>query len=278
MKTIALRLFVLAGMLLSLLGAQGGDIIKVTKPPFKKFVRVKQNTEIYQQPRSNSSVMVAWVEECEGEDCDILYRWSDEPGKPEYQRETMQAYEDRLFPVLGETDGYYLVSTLTPGCDIESGYVSKACVSDIDYVRLKPDSVESRLPGWFWLYVKDGKYKGLLLMYEEDELWGERLSVGVILDSCVAIPCAYSMECNKDFEIQEAAEGIQINKIDGYITLSYAKRMTENEEGQHLDVKKLSTAQISIIVDAVMKEKSDLVQYIYSFSDNTVGFFYSKAQ
>ena len=67
--------------------------------------------------------------------------------------------------------------------------------------------------------------------------------------------------CNKDFEIQEAAEGIQINELDGYITLSYAKRMTENEEGHHLDVKKLSTEQISIIVDAVMKEKRTMATF-----------------
>ena len=293
MKTIKTKLFVLLGMLIPMLTANCSEkktaekaettetaetagttakaesLIKLSLPPFEKFVVVTTEEEgLYKKPDTNSPTLVRWDEaDCESDFCEIAYQWSDQPDKPGFELSTdIIACEGWVFPVLGEEGKFYKVCVLNKWCDIESAYILKASVGDIECAPIKADLLEEEDDYFKCRVLKEGKYKDVVLIDVYDELEGETLQVGVLNDGVVATPFAYFIDSSW---LNDQDEGIIINDSEDGIFLRYNKSVAmateEGNESYRLDLKKLSDEQIAKIVDTVVKRKPEYVNYMYHF-------------
>ena len=299
MKTIKTRLFVvLWGMLVPMLTANCSDkktvekaetaettvktenVIKVSPPPFKDFVVVTtEEAGLYKEADTNSPTLTRWIEsDCESDYCENFYQWSDQPVKPGFEPSTdIIACEGRVFPVLGEEGNFYKVCTLDKWCDIESAYIPKASVGDIETAPIKADMLESEDNYFKCRVVKDGKYKDIVFIDEYSELDGETLQVGVLIDGVVATPVVYNFDGNMNIEQKE---DIIIQEEENIFFLRYNKSLalaTEDESNQ-LNLKKLSAEQIAKIVDTVTSKKPEYVECMYLFPAQGLQSFYYKAK
>ena len=258
--------------------AKAESVIKVTPPPFKKFVVVNtEETGLYKKADTNSPTLVRWFEsDCESDFCENIYQWSDQPGKPGFELSTdIIACEGRVFPVLGEEGKFYKVSILNEWCDIESAYIPKNCVGDIECAPIKADMLESEDNYFKCRVVKDGKYKDIVLIDEYDDLNGETLRVGVLNEGTVAIPLTYHFDSILD---REQKEGLIVDETEGFFFLRYSKNLAmpieEGYESCQLDLKKLSNEQIAKIVDMVTSKKPEYVSCMYHFPAMGLETFY----
>lgn len=288
MKTIKTRLFILLwGMLIPFVTANcsgkktaekaeetetttnAESVIQVSNPPFQKFVVVTtEKAELYKNADTNSPTLVVWNEsDCESDFCETIYQWSDQPGKSGFESgEENIACEGRVFPVLGEEGNFYKVSTTTKWCNIESAYIPKDCVGDIESAPIKADVLEADDNYFKCRVVKDGKYKDIVLIDEYNELEGEYLHVGVLNDGVVATPLIYNIY---SFQLNDQKEDIIIDNTEDEISLKYSKSMAlpaeDGGESYQIDLKKLSDEQIAKIVDTVIQKKPEYVEYMYHF-------------
>ena len=299
MKTIKTRLFVaLWGMLGPMLAANCRDkktvgkaetaettaktesVIKVSPPPFKDFVVVTVEEEgLYKEADTNSPTLTRWIEsDCESDYCENFYQWSDQPVKPGFEPSTdIIACEGRVFPVLGEEGDFYKVCTLDKWCDIESAYIPKASVGDIETAPIKADMLESEDNYFKCRVVKDGKYKDIVFIDEYSELDGETLQVGVLIDGVVATPVIYNFDGYMNIEQKE---DIIIQEEENNFFLRYNKSlaMATEDESNQLNLKKLSAEQIAKIVDTVTSKKPEYVECMYHFPAQGLQSFYYKAK
>ena len=299
MKTIKTRLFVvLWSMLIPILTANCSDkktvekaetaettaktesVIKVAAPPFEKFVVVTtEEAGLYKTADTNSPTLVRWIEsDCESDLCENIYQWSDQSGKPGFELSTdIMACEGRVFPVLGEEGNFYKVCTLDKWCDIESAYIPKASVGDIETAPIKADMLESEDNYFKCRVVKDGKYKDIVFIDEYSELDGETLQVGVLIDGVVATPVVYNFDGNMNIEQKE---DIIIQEEENIFFLRYNKSlaMATEDESNQLNLKKLSAEQIAKIVDTVTSKKPEYVECMYHFPAQGLQSFYYKAK
>ena len=299
MKTIKTRLFVaLWGMLVPMLAANCSDkktvgkaetaettaktesVIKVSPPPFKDFVVVTVEEEgLYKEADTNSPTLTRWIEsDCESDYCENFYQWSDQPVKPGFEPSTdIIACEGRVFPVLGEEGDFYKVCTLDKWCDIESAYIPKASVGDIETAPIKADMLESEDNYFKCRVVKDGKYKNIVFIDEYSELDGETLQVGVLIDGVVATPVVYNFDGYMNIEQKE---DIIIQEEENNFFLRYNKSlaMATEDESNQLNLKKLSAEQIAKIVDTVTSKKTEYVECMYHFPAQGLQSFYYKAK
>lgn len=252
-------------------------VIKVSVPPFQKFVVVTVEEEVLSKSTDpDSPNLLRWIEsDCESDFCEEYYQWSDQPGKPGFELSTdIMACEGRIFPVLGEEGDYYKVSTVNKWCDIESAFIAKKSVADIECQPVKADMLEaddymkSRV-------VKDGKYKGIVLSEEYDEMDGDILHVGMLIDGVVATPLVYDIDCSLTIDQKE---DIVINEEESCFFLKFNKSlaMTAGEGGidWRLDLNKLTDEQIAKIVDTVTTKKPEFVSFMYQFPAMGTQYFY----
>ena len=315
MKTIKTKLFVaIWGMLIVTLTANCSDkkpvgsadtteasattesVIDVSAPPFKKFVVVTTSDEgLYKEADTNSPLLMRWIEsDCESDYCQNIYQWSDQPAKPGFEVSTdIMTSEGRVFPVLDEKGNFYKVCTLSKWCDIESAYIPKASVEDIESAAIKADLLESEDNYYNCRVVKDGKYKDIVFIDGYDELEGETLEVGVLKNGVVVTPTVYDIVCNLDTEQKEditieetkghhfATDG-SIDNTDDHFLLKFNKSVATTADGDddsyRLDLKKLSAEQIAMIVDTVTKKKPENVSCMYHFPAMGLEVFYYKAK
>ena len=299
MKTIKTRLFVvLWGMLVPMLTANCSDkkavgkaetaettaktesVIKVSTPPFKQFVVVTIEEEgLYKKADTNSPTLTQWIEsDCESDYCENFFQWSDQPSKPGFEPSTdIIACEGKIFPVLGEEGDFYKVSTLDKWCDIESAYIPKASVGNIECSPIKADILESEDNYFKCRVVKDGKYKDIVFIDEYSELDGETFEVGVLKDGVVATPVVYNIDSYMDIEQKEDII-IQEEENNFYLRYNKSLAMATEDESNQLDLKKLSPEQIAKIVDTVISKKPEYVAYMYHFPAQGLQSFYYKAK
>ncbi len=301
MKTIKTKLFVVLGcMLLPITTANCSDkktvekaetteataktenVTTVPSPPYKKFVVVtKEGGGLHKKADTNSPTLVKWYEaDCESDFCETFYLWSNQPGKPGFELDTdIIDYEGRVFPVLGEEGQFYKVCTLNIWCDIESAYISKANVGDIECAPINADQLEAEDNYLKCRVVKDGKYKGFVLIDNYDELEGETLQVGVLNDGYVATPSAYNIDCQMPYDFNES---MQIEEEEGNFKLLYNKSLKvdaeEGEAPEQLDPKKLSPEQVTKIIDMVTRKKPEFMAYMYHFPAMGLQSFYYMAK
>ena len=287
MKTFKTRLFiVLWGLLIPLVTtnckdmkteekAEAGEataktesVINVPLPPFEKFVVVTNSDGgLYKNADTNSPTLVRWDEaDCESDFCEVAYQWSDQPTKPGFEMDTDIYWEGRIYPVLGEEGEFYKVSVLDRWCDIESAYIPKDYVGDIEVTPIKIDKLEAEDDYFRCRVLKEGKYKDIVLLDEYNELEGETFKVGVLTDGVVANPIIYNFDC---FCLNGQNEGIIINDSDEGMGLRYNKSVAmpteEGNESYLIDLKKLSDEQIAKIVDTATKRKPEYVDFMYYF-------------
>ena len=300
MKTIKIRfIVVLCGVLVPLLTANCSEkkaagiaevetaantesVINVSAPPFKKFVVVTtEEAGLYKKADAKSPTLVRWDEaDCESDMCEVIFQWSDQPQQSGFELSTdIIACEGRVFPVLGEEGKFYKVCTLNEWCNIESAYIPKACVGDIESAPIQPDMLEGEGNYFKCCVVKDGKYKDIVLIDEYDELNGEILQVGVLKDGVVATPTVYYMDCYMDVNQKE---DIIVKEMEGDFFIRYKKSLSvaveDGDEPRQLDPKKLNAKQIAKIVDTVTKKKSEYVNCMYHFPAMGLQFFYYQAR
>ena len=288
MNTIKTRLFVvLWGILVPFLTANCSDkktvekaettetttktesVITVAAPPFQKFVVVTVEEEaLRKKADTNSPNLVRWIEsDCESDYCENIYQWSDQPGKQGFELSTdIIACAGKIFPVLGEEGDFYKVSTITRWCEIESAYIPKASVGDIECAPITADMLEADDIYFQCRVMRDGKYKDIVLIEEYNELDGEYIHVGVLNDGVVATPLVYNMySCLFDNQ----KEDLIIDDSEDEITIKYNKSLAlpaeEGGEPYQINLKKLSAEQMANIVDKVTKRKPEYVEFMYHF-------------
>lgn len=249
--------------------AKTESIIKVAAPPYQKFVVVTVEEEgLYKEADTNSPTLTRWIEsDCESDICEMIYQWSDQPHKSGFEPSTdIIACEGVIFPVLGEEGQFYKVGTINHWCEIESAYIPKSSVGDIECAPIKADLLEAEDIGFKCRVMKDGKYKDIVLIDEYSELEGETLHVGVLKDGFVATPLTYHMFGDL---ANDQKDGIVIDDSEDDITFKFNKSLAmpvEYEEDMYrLDLTKLSDEQIAKIVDTVIKKKPEYVDCMYHF-------------
>lgn len=247
--------------------AKTESVIQLALPPFQKFVVVTSPEEgIYKNADTNSPTLMRWDEaDCESDFCEVAYQWSDQPDMKGFELSTdIIASEGRVFPVLGEEGDFYKICILNEWCDIESAYIPKASVGNIECAPIKADQLEAEEDYLKCRVIKEGKYKDIVLIDEYNDLEGECLKVGVLNDGVVANPVDYNID---SFYLNDQVEDIVINDEEGGISLSFNKNVAlateEGDESYVLDLKKLSDEQIAKIVDTVIKRKPKYVDYMY---------------
>ena len=224
------------------------SVIKVSMPPFKKFVEVSvEESALYKETDTKSPTLVSWSEsDCESDFCEMIYQWSDQPGKEGFELDSdIRVGEGTFYPVLDEEKDFYKVGTLKRWCEIESAFIPKNEVKTVETAPIKADELEQNKELFYHRYrvLRDGKYKGVVLCDELDELSGERLSVGVLVDGVLLTPVVYEIDTYLNTEQQES---IYIREDEGTFNLSFNKSMVaagEDEYDPRLDLNKLSDKQ-----------------------------------
>lgn len=245
--------------------AQRENILKLSLPQFKKFVEVTaEEAFFYKSADISSPTLVLWEEDClEGErDEDSgLYLWSDQPGRPGYEKDTNLAFKGNVVAVLGEEGDFYQMYLFDK--TITSVYIPKSDVRDIESAPVTAENIEDSHwggRGTTRMLVKDGPYQDILLYTVGGEVsfTCEELHVGILIDGVVAEPDDYYIDCRFMEEQQEPL----VVEEDGHIFLDYNGEMGEQCE---LNLKKLSTEHIAKIVEIVKKKSPKCVEYTYRF-------------
>ena len=300
------RLLVLLGVLIPMLTANCSDkktvekaesaettaktesVIKVNTPPFNKFVVVTvedeaEGTPLLKEPNDNSPSLQRWFEsDCESDFCEQKYLWTNQPRPHGFDLGTDAiAGVGHVFPVIGEEGNYYKVNILNKWCDIESAYISKADVGNIEMNPINADMLEKNGDevGLKCRVLKDGKYKGIAICDSYDELDGETLQVGVLLNGALVIPVGYNIDCQM---IEETTDNFEIREEGNNFFIRYNKSLSvvaeEEINARQLDPKKLDDKQIAKIIDTVTKKKPEYVECMYHFPANGLNSFYYMAK
>ena len=259
------------------------SVIKVSSPPFKQFVVVTTDeASLYKKADTISATLVLWIEtDCASDYCDKIFLWSDQPAKPGFEQPSTYnlAFKGRVFPLLGEEGDFYKVYILNEWCDIESAYIPKDCVGNIEYVPFKADMLEAEDGHLKFRVMKDGKYKDIVLVDEYNELGAETFELGVLNDGIVVIPTIYRID---SYMINEQKEDIIFFNSDGDISLRYNKSLAmtaeEEYESYRLDLTKLNNEQIAKIIDKMTTKKPEYVNYMYHFPAQGLQSFYYLAK
>jgi len=244
------------------------NLLGVSKPVFEKFVVVIEDHElpIYQKADKNSPILYCWTEDIESDMADVQYHWSGETVAEGYVSNECGVWEGCILAVLSEEGDFYKVNTLGDFGDIEVGYLPKTAVRDISTEPYTADVAEA--VEWHQtMVIKDGKYKNLVLTDNFDELWGESIELGVLLDGCIAYPVGAKADCDVDVTLDK----IKVSKEENYITFFFPKniRNRPTSEGfeEIVDLKKLSEEQVGEICETLMSQKYDKVRFDYYVPD-----------
>ena len=265
--------------------AKTENVIKVNKPPFEKFVVVTDGGEddgvgLLKEADPNSPSLQRWLEsDCESDYCEEKYQWADQPSLSGFELGTDPiARVGGIFPVLGEKGDYYKVGVLSKWCEIESAYIHKATVGDIEWAPIKADMLDNPEGGIKTRVLKNGKYKDIVLIDNEDELNGETLQVGILLNGCIATPVTYSFDCMLDISIKEP---IEIREEDNNFFIKYSRSLcvaSDDDNFNQLDPNKLTDEHINKIVEMVTKQKPEFVEYTYHFPAQGLQYFFWNAK
>lgn len=254
--------------------AEEENLLGIQKPVFEKFVVVTEGHEslFYQKADKNSPTLCCWIEDIESDMADVQYHWSNEKVAEGYVSDDCVTWEGRILAVLGEEGDFYRVSTLGDYGDIEAAYLPKDVVGDITTEPYTAEVAEA--VAWHQtVVIKDGKYKNLVLTDNFDELWGESIELGVLLDGCIAYPVGAKAECDVDVTLDK----IKVSKEENYIGFFFPKNLRNRPAsegfGETVDLKNLSEEQIGVICEALMGQAFDWVRYDYYTPDYGVTSF-----
>ena len=274
--------FMLAGILMPLLFGctnakasavqeeEASNLFDISKPAFEKFVVVnsEESVPIYQKADKNSPVLCRWMEDIESDMADVQYQWSDKAVPAGYISETDGAWPGAAYAVLGEEGDFYIVNILNEYSDIEAGYLLKEYVSDVSAEPITTEKIEE-IPWQQSVVIRDGKYKNLVLTDNHDELWGESMEVGVMLDGCVAYPFSGKIYCDLNTELDKPRLFTEENTLCYQYPQDKSHECSEDgfEEDYTyvaVDLKKLSDEEKADIFETVLKRPFEKVRFEYS--------------
>lgn len=244
----------------------------VKAPTWEKFVVVTQEgVPIYKAADDNSPQRLSCFEDAESDMVDIVNIWDDEEGPEGYLKEPLYVYTDEVFPCLGEEGHFYKVALCgINDKDDEVGYIAKSGAMEIKAEPITDEKAFNQSCSWAQLrYFPDGKYKNMVIRTTYDELQGERIHIGKLINGVVAIPVNYCIDsyCNTEtdslsFNEAEYEEGMTIDNLE------YPSSMQLELEGGYcimLDLSKLTDEQVDKLYSAIVKDKPEYVEYLYHF-------------
>ena len=247
--------------------------LNVGMPQVEKFVIVtnEENTEVFKYADEESPWRNRWWEECECDNPDVAVKWSNENVPDNYTCEKYDAMFGTALAVLGEEGDFYKVGIMQEDSEYEYGFVKKSDVEDAKPAPITEGmlaEMEEMEWGGHYRILKDGKYKGLVLYSQVDELEGESLEVGVMMNGMMAFPTlnTFILECNPNAQEATITEPDQEAFFTGFIY--YPKSMSNNPDDEWmswLDLNALTDEQIEKIVQMVQQKKSEYVKYEYVF-------------
>ena len=244
--------------------AEAQPLFDITAPAFDKFVVVAddEGTPVYKEADTSSPMLVYWTEDIESDMAGVENHWSNEAVKSGYISDSFVAWPGTVYAVLGEEGDFYKVNILSLYCELEAGFIPKSAVSSINTDPLTADVLEG-IEYCQTKVVREGQYKGLVMVDNADELWGESLELGILLDGCVAYPLCGKMECAND----KAATDIRLDDQDWGLTLYYPDSLKADADEdawmETMDPRKLSEEQIGKIYETVKKSPVEKVRYDY---------------
>ena len=278
-------LFVCSATLMLVLASCGGNanggnteapqeefMNEVKAPTWEKFVVVTQEeVSLYKAADETSAQRMVCYEDAESDMVDIMNIWSDESAPEDYLQESLCLYPDEVFPCLGEEGDFYKVALCgLYDKDDEVGYIAKSAATEIKAEPITNEKTFNMCCSWAQMrYFPDGKYKNMVMRTKYDELEGERVNIGKLIDGVVAFPVNYSIDCycntetdSLQFDEAEYEEGMVIDNLGYPTSMRY-----ESEDGYSimLDFSKLTDEQVDKLYDAIVKEEPTYVEYQYYF-------------
>lgn len=228
-------------------------VLNVKVPKVDKFViTTQEEAPLLKTPDPSSPHLVNCIEDEESDMVDFRVQWSNDNVPKGYVAHPINAYAGRVFAVLGEEGNYYRVSVKERNENIEAAYLLKSATEDIEPEPLTAELIEQMASetGLTTLVKTEGKYKGLVMQTEVDELWGEEtLWVGVLTNGMVAYPESHV----NLIEYSETCTAIDYSKNqERGILFTYPKstaKVTEEGYVMNLDPAKLSDDQIAQLLD-----------------------------
>ena len=267
------------------------EVMKDVKAPtWEKFVVVTQeDVTIYKAPDATSPMRMRCYEDAESDMVDMIDNWSDEECPDGYLQEPLSLYSEEVYPCLGEEGDFYKVALCgLYDKDDEVGYIAKSAAQEIVPKPITDATAFNKNCSWAHLrYFPDGKYKNMVMRTKYDELEGERINIGKLIDGVVAFPVNYSIDCycntetdSLQFDEAEYEEGMVVDNLGYPTSMRY-----ESEDGYSimLDFSKLTDEQVDKLYDAIVKEEPTYVEYQYYFPTIEAEYdrfqsFYVKAQ
>lgn len=255
--------------------------LNVGMPQVEKFVRVvtDEGTKVYRDADVKSTWRVTWWEELESDMAIIVDKWADEEVPEGFHSEDTPAFAGDVLAVLGEEGDFYKVSIRNLRCEMEYGFVKKADVADETPEKVTVEDLEKMAEEFDWIHVrimKEGKYKGLVLQTNVDQLKGESFQVGVMLDGCVAFPEQNTELIDYSSQVNELTFMNGKQEVDQpLLYFKYPKSMAywseyNYSEGLKLDL--LTDEQIDKIMQDMLKRKSEFVEYNFLIPMTEGGF------
>jgi len=248
------------------------EVMKDVKAPaWEKFVVVtEEDVTIYKAAEESSVKRMRCYEDVESDMVDIIDNWSDEKGPEGYLQESLLLYPDEVFPCLGEEGDFYKVALCgLYDNDDEVGYIAKSAAQEIKPEPITDAMVFNKNCSWAHLrYFPDGKYKNMVMRTKFDELEGERISIGKLVDGVVALPVNYYIDCYDNTEIDSLQFDTEEFVNGEFYLMQYPASLKYHDEvdcSMIIDLAKLSDEQVDKIYGIVVKDKPAYVEYLYFF-------------
>lgn len=266
------------------------EVMKDVKAPtWEKFVVVTQeDVTIYKAADETSAKRMVCYEDAESDMVDIVHNWSDEPAPAGYLQESLLVYPDGVYPCLGEEGDFYKVALCgLYDKDDEVGYIAKSAAQEIKPEPITDAMAFNKNCSWAHLrYFPDGKYKNMVIRTKYDELEGECINIGRLIDGVVALPVKYNIDCYDNTEIDSLQVFTEEYEGGEYISMQYPSSLKYHDDvdcSLIMDLAKLSDEQVDKLYGLVVKGEPEYVEYLYFFPTIESEFdrfqsFYVKAQ
>lgn len=241
-------------------------------PTWEKFVNVIQDeVKLYKAAEVNSPKRTVCYEDAESDMVDVVNIWADEECPEGYLQDDLFFYPGEVFPCLGEEGDFYKVALCQfNDNDNGVGYIAKSAVEEVKPEPIADNRTFNLLCSWARMRVfTDGKYKNMVMRTKFNELEGEMINIGKLVDGVVVLPLNYCLPCFDNAEIDslqfneaEFEDGMHVETMEYPSSIRY-----EGEDGYTylLNLDKLSDAQVDQIYDCIVQGKLDYVEYIYYF-------------
>lgn len=227
--------------------------LNVKVPTVQKFVITTQDDmPLLKAPDPNSPHLINCMEDEESDMIDFRYQWSDDKVPQGYVTHTQSTYAGQVFAVLGEEGDYWRVSVKDGSVDVEAAYLLKSATEDIEPEPITAELMEQVASeiGLTSLVKTEGKYKGLSMQIEVNELWGEeKLWVGQLTNGIIVTP--QSRISLIEYSETDTAINYSQDSERG-VLFTYPKSMAKTtEEGyvMNFDPSKLTDDQIAQLLD-----------------------------